>query len=353
MSLYDNYAFNYPALVSHLENARKHHRLAHAFLVHADTERARREFAVVLAQIAACPDSREGRPCTGCRVCRQLEQGTYSEFYTLSPVGKMYFIKIGERGKPEPNTLRYFEEQFHLTSTGGANRKVGVIYDADRMNDESQNALLKTLEEPPPETLLILTTGNPASLLPTTRSRCQQISLLTNRCEFDFAGKEQVFAALGALFFEARGDLAKAEAGAAQLIQVASGLNSDAGGRTAGEWTARLTAAAQTGDPALVKRVEQQAADAAAGAYMKERGQFLTAIQTFCQQVFQLSEGIRFDQLANPEIFAGIDLPEKIAPARGAVALREAEELLFTLRFNVNEELALRTFAVNLATKRQ
>ena len=106
-------------------------------------------------------------------------------------------------------------------------------------------------------------------------------------------------------------------------------------------------------DPALVKRVEQQAADAAAGAYMKERGQFLTAIQTFCQQVFQLSEGIRFDQLANPEIFAGIDLPEKIAPARGAVALREAEELLFTLRFNVNEELALRTFAVNLATKRQ
>ena len=146
MSLYDNYASNYPALVSHLENARKHHRLAHAFLVHADTERARREFAVVLAQIAACPDSREGRPCTVCRVCRQLEQGTYSEFYTLSPVGKMYFIKIGERGKPEPNTLRYFEEQFHLTSTGGANRKVGVIYDADRMNDESQNALLKTLE---------------------------------------------------------------------------------------------------------------------------------------------------------------------------------------------------------------
>ena len=140
MSLYDNYAFNYPARVSHLENARKHHRLAHAFLVHADTERARREFAVVLAQIAACPDSREGRPCTVCRVCRQLEQGTYSEFYTLSPVGKMYFIKIGERGKPEPNTLRYFEEQFHLTSTGGANRKVGVIYDS---SDDYSSGLYK------------------------------------------------------------------------------------------------------------------------------------------------------------------------------------------------------------------
>lgn len=175
MSLYDNYASNYPALVSHLENARKHHRLAHAFLVHADTERARREFAVVLAQIAACPDSREGRPCTVCRVCRQLEQGTYSEFYTLSPVGKMYFIKIGERGKPEPNTLRYFEEQFHLTSTGGANRKVGVIYDADRMNDESQNALLKTLEEPDGRTAFFLLTAHPEGLLATIRSRCRPV----------------------------------------------------------------------------------------------------------------------------------------------------------------------------------
>lgn len=353
MSLYDKYISSCSKLIGYLENARKFNRLSHAFLIHADSEQVRRDFAIILAQIAACPESKDGRPCTTCRICRQLEEGTYPEFYPLTPVGKMYVIKIGDRENPEPNTLRYFEERFQLTSLGGANCKIGVIYDADRMNDESQNALLKTLEEPPPETLLILTTGNPAALLPTTRSRCQLLSVLTNRCEFNFTGKEQLFAALGALFFEANADLVKVETEVSHLIQVASGLNNDASERVTGEWASRLSIAAQTGDSALVKRVEQQVADAASGAYMKERGQFLTAILTFCQQVFQLSLGVQVDQLPNPEIFNNIDLSKKITPERGVAALREAEELLYTLRFNVNEELALRTFAVNLATRQK
>ena len=133
MKLYEHYRSAFPALVAQLENARHHRRLSHAFLVQADTDRSRREFAMVLAQIAACPESRGGRPCLECRVCRELEAGSYPELYTLSPVGKMYQIKVGDRNDPDPNTLRSFEEQFHLTSTGGANRKVGVIYDADRI----------------------------------------------------------------------------------------------------------------------------------------------------------------------------------------------------------------------------
>ena len=350
MSLFEKYRAAWPALVDCLINARKYGRMAHAFLLHADTETVRREFAVVLAQMAACPDGVGGVPCTACRVCRQLENGTYSELYTLTPVGRMYQIKVGERGKPEPNTLRFFEEQFHLTSTGGGNCKVGIICDADRMNDESQNALLKTLEEPPPQTLLILTTGNPSALLPTTRSRCQLVPLLTNRCEFDFAGKEAVCAALAKLCFESRGDLAAAEAGAAELIRISAGLSSDASARIAEAWKSRLAAAEQTGDPGLVKRTRTLVDDAAAGACMKERGLFLETIRTFCSQLELLANGVSVTDLANPELFENLPLPE-LEPERAELFRREAEELLFTLRFNVNEELALRTFAVNLAMK--
>ncbi len=350
MPLYDTYRARYPELVGHLENARKRNRLSHAFLLHADNETLRREFSIVLAQLAACPESRDGRPCTVCRVCRSLEEGTYPELYFLAPVGKMYQIKIGDRGKPEPNTLRFFEEQFHLTSTGGGNCKVGIICDADRMNDESQNALLKTLEEPPPQTLLILTTGNPSALLPTTRSRCQLVPLLTNRCEFDFAGKEAVCAALAKLCFESRGDLAAAEAGAAELIRLSAGLSSDASARIAEAWKSRLAAAEQTGDPGLVKRTRALVDDAAAGACMKERGLFLETIRTFCSQLELLANGVSVTDLANPELFENLPLPE-LEPERAELFRREAEELLFTLRFNVNEELALRTFAVNLAMK--
>lgn len=304
----------------------------------------------MLAQLAACPGSREGRPCGVCRVCRGIEARTFQELYTLSPVGKMFEIKIGDRNNPEPNTLRHFEKQFHLTSVSGGRRKVGIIFDADRLNEESQNALLKTLEEPPPETLLILATGNPAALLPTTRSRCQLLPLLTNRCDYAFSGVEELVAALNELVGKSRGDLAQAEAQAAVICRVAAGLNSDASARTAAEWEERISAAAQSGDAAYVKRVEAQATDAGYGAYMKERGMFLSAIHTFAAQLFQLASGVPFGELANPELFPA-GPPAGVTMEFAARMLKEAEDLLFTLRFNVNEELALRAFAVGTAMK--
>lgn len=347
-SLYDKYRARCPELLDRLEHARATGRFSHAFLLQADSAQTRREFAAVLAQIAACPNGQAGRPCTNCRVCRQLESGDYSELYTLSPIGKMYQIQVGDRTNPEPNTLRYFEEQFFLTSTGGADCKVGIIYDADRMGDEAQNALLKTLEEPPRDTLIILATGNPSALLPTTRSRCQPLLLLDNRCDFEFAGAQELFDTLFELFFNAQGDLAKTEACAGRLIRIAAGLSADAAIKTESEWSGRMEAALR-GDPSFAKRVELQQTAAANGAYMKERGLFLSAIHTFCAQLFLLASGAELKDLANPEVFRQ-PLPT-VDTIRASVALREAEDLLFTLRFNVSEELALRTFAVNLAMK--
>ncbi len=348
-SLYNKYKERFPALVQSLENARKHGRMAHAFMVHADTESARREFSVVTAQIAVCPNSREGKPCTVCKICTGIEKGDYPDLHTLSPIGKMYMIQVGDRTNPEPNTLRYFEERFSLTSNSEFAKKIGIIYDADRMNDEAQNALLKTLEEPPRDTLLILASGNPAALLPTTLSRCQELLLLENRCEFDFAGAEEVYSALHLLFFEAQKDLAKAEAGAAALIKVSANLNAAAAERVGEEWAERLEAAGRI-DPAFAKKVEAQQTAAANGAYMRQRGQFLSAIRTYCAQLFILASGGAFEDLANPEMFPDGD-PGAVDLERPAAANNEAEELLFTLLFNVNEELALRTFAVNVAMK--
>ncbi len=350
MPTYDTYRKQFPIILGNLENARRNGRLSHAFLLQADTARARREFSTALAQLAACPQSDQGRPCGECRVCRQIENGSYPELHTLSPVGKMYEVKIGDRTNPDPNTLRFFERQFHLTGIAGGLRKIGVIYDADRMNEESQNALLKTLEEPPPETLLILATGNPAALLPTTRSRCQLLPLLTNHCEYNFPGFDELVKSLNQLALNARGNLALAEEQAAVLCKVAAGLSSDATERSAAEWEGRIAAAAQAGDAAFIKRIETLALDAGYGAYMKERGLFLSAIHAFASQIFLLSSGVPAGELPNPELFPD-GAPEKIDPEFGAMVLREAEDLLFTLRFNVNEELALRTFAVNAAMK--
>lgn len=74
-------------------------------------------------------------------------------------------------------------------------------------------------------------------------------------------------------------------------------------GVPAAEWEGRLNAAAQTGDAAFVKRVEAQALDAGYGAYMKERGLFLSAIHSFASELYLLSSGIPFGELPNPELF--------------------------------------------------
>ena len=105
---------------------------------------------------------------------------------------------------------------------------MGIIHEADRMNRESQNALLKTLEEPPRDTTLILCTANPGALLATTRSRCQQLRLPDRERIFDFTGKNEVIAAMHELVFNGVNDPARAESAAAVLIRVAENLENDA-----------------------------------------------------------------------------------------------------------------------------
>src|SRR2546427_8806866 len=70
--------------------------------------------------------------------------------------------------------MRELESEANFRPFEGTTR-VFIVEDADYMNDQAANALLKTLEEPPPTTHLILTTSNPMALLPTIRSRCQVI----------------------------------------------------------------------------------------------------------------------------------------------------------------------------------
>jgi DNA polymerase-3 subunit delta' len=89
--------------------------------------------------------------------------------------------------------IRDLEQTIHLAAPGGA-CKVGVITEADRMNDQSANAFLKTLEEPPQNTLLLLLTANPQRLLPTILSRCVRLPLLGGRALLADGGAELVSA---------------------------------------------------------------------------------------------------------------------------------------------------------------
>lgn len=93
----------------------------------------------------------------------------HPDCFTLRPSGKARMIRVGD--SDESNTMRQLVINIQKSSNQGG-RKVGIVFDADRMNANSANAFLKTLEEPPAGTTLFLLTTRPYDLLDTIRSRC-------------------------------------------------------------------------------------------------------------------------------------------------------------------------------------
>jgi DNA polymerase-3 subunit delta' len=116
------------------------------------------------------------RPCGTCISCRKVEHGNHPDLHRLSPQGAGREIRIGTAGNPDPGTARALIHELALSPMEGAVR-VAVVEDAGRMNEEAQNALLKTLEEPPPGTCLVLCAEDEDSLAPTVRSRCARLRI--------------------------------------------------------------------------------------------------------------------------------------------------------------------------------
>ena len=340
-----------PIMMECLKLARREKRLAHAYLLHGDTPKIRHDFAIALAQLSSCQTpTADDAPCGVCQICDQIKRGVYAEYYTLTPVGKKLQIQVGDRTNPEPNTVRWFEQQFYFTSVSRGGRKIGVIFDADRMNTESQNAFLKTLEEPPADSFFIVATGNTSALLPTTRSRCQAITVLENRCEFDFIGAPELFASLHKLQFEANHDLVLAEQVAGNIITLSGQLKNQADSETSAVWAERITQAEEM-DLSMKKRLEKQMESGAAGEYVRFRNYFMSALHTWFAQIYQLSCGVAREYLANPEIFDNLSIPPQISEEKAVGCLNEADKLLYNLRFMVSEELAIRSFCLNVAMK--
>jgi len=140
-------------------------RLAHALLFAGPDGIGKRLVALALAAWLHC-EARGDNACGACASCRQIAAGSHPDLQLLSvAAGKK------EIGVDRIRDLKRFM-QLRPLSGGG---KVGIIDDAHALTVAAQNALLKTLEEPPARSLLILVAHNPDALLSTVRSRCQYV----------------------------------------------------------------------------------------------------------------------------------------------------------------------------------
>lgn len=236
------------------------------------------------------------------------------------------------------DVIRDLERTLHLAAPVGS-YKVGVILEADRLNDQAANAFLKTLEEPPGNTLLMLLTTNPQRLLPTIRSRCLSIPLLGGRSLLAEGGDELV-AALNAA----------AKRGFGTAVSALRLKGAFAG------FLARHKAAAEALAAAAEKEEAATYRDATDGAWLRERKAYHEAAAQAeyldtRNRLFDVLVAWMADLLRLKLGAGGLDFPEsagvltEIAAREDAWRLQQRMEALDglrrTLETNAFEPLAL------------
>lgn len=149
-----------------LERSHREGRLAHGYVIEGSPRGSAGELARRLMLLLFC--TAVEKPCGKCRACLGVNKGTHPDVFIVSSQKKSRQIDVEQ--------MRNVEASLNYTSFAGG-WKVCVIYSADRLNRAASNAFLKTLEEPPGQTLMLLLTDSPQQLLPTILSRCQRIVL--------------------------------------------------------------------------------------------------------------------------------------------------------------------------------
>lgn len=160
-------------------------RLPHALLVHGPAGTGKAEFARSLAAGTLCESPRSSLACGECPSCHWFSQGNHPDFREIVPEAAAEDEGDGEAegAKEKAKSLVIKIDQvravadFISLSTHRAGHRVLVVRPAEAMQPAAANALLKTLEEPPPATLIVLVSDRPARLLPTIRSRCRKVAL--------------------------------------------------------------------------------------------------------------------------------------------------------------------------------
>jgi DNA polymerase-3 subunit delta' len=113
--------------------------------------------------------------CDRCLNCQKIEHGNHADVFWVRPESKLRQIRIRQIVRRDDSPPRVLLDAVNLKPTE-SQYKVAVIVAADRMNVEAANAFLKTLEEPPPHSVLILLTTEPQRVIETIRSRCLRLN---------------------------------------------------------------------------------------------------------------------------------------------------------------------------------
>lgn len=312
-------AFSPDAAFSYLQRAHAQQRLAHAYLISGGAGTGKRRLASRLANLV-----------NGTQEQDIFAAGT-PNVYVAEPESKSRRIVVDQ--------IRELEHSLHLRA-GDGRRKVAIVADADRLQPQAANAFLKTLEEPPNDSLLLLLSALPEALPDTILSRCIPIPLAVPEAAMPSAEEAE----LVELLSEIRPSGAS---GVQSAYQLAQGFHRLLG---------RVRESIQSENAAALKREEARYKNTTDGAwlddredhfkaltesvYLQRRAQLLEVIFRWWSDVLRASTGVQGRELPVAEGKTQ-EIAMHLGTAEILKRLRRIEELRDQLGRNIQEALAL------------
>ena len=154
-------------IVKHFRNAIETGKTAHAYILNGEDGSGKRTLAGVFAAALQC-EADQGRPCGVCHSCKQCESGSQPDIHWIT--------------HEKPNTISVDDVREQLNGDivirpYSSPYKIYIIDEAEKLNAAAQNAILKTIEEPPAYAVILFLTNNAAAFLPTVMSRCVLLNI--------------------------------------------------------------------------------------------------------------------------------------------------------------------------------
>lgn len=303
-------------------------------------------FALEVAKALNCRALQGVEACGKCPTCVRMSRFNFPQSEDSDDWKKIIWTDHGDVGMVvapkrllQVDQMRQIDIEANFRPFEGKAR-VFIVDDADKFNDASANALLKTLEEPPPTSHIILITSRPAMLLPTIRSRCQAIRfsplttaeieqhLLRNKLATPTESGLRARAGNGSIGRALAGDLESFNERRDAMLQV-------------------LTALAVTGDHSRLLRLAEEMNE----AKHKDEYEFgLELLETLIRDALILSFGVGSGQVINEDVLPQLQkISERINSRSATSWISRIEELREQLVVNVNRKPATDALFIEMA----
>ena len=323
-------------VVELLQRSLERGRLAHGYLFTGHQLGALEALARTLAKTLNCrqpvrrtPDGPAIDCCDQCIVCRKIDDFNHGDVHWVRPESKSRVITVEQ--------MRDLMQEIQLKS-GEAEFKVAVIAGADRLNVQAANAFLKTLEEPPPKSIIILLTTEPQRILETILSRCLRLNFSGEGAELLAPAQLEWLAG----FSELAAAEQKSLMGRYRLL----GALLKKLGEIKEEIEKVLTARSPLEkyddvEPDLRKKWEDELTAAIEAEYRLQRSDLLIAVQWWLRDVWLQTLSVRDGLLNFPQLAGAAQVAKRLSPRQAMENLRVLERTQKLLGSNVQEALAL------------